>query len=145
MINAEFNQYAYSYHQFLLIFYTGFFCIPFILQLDIDNSWVVILCNCSCLVVSITLTLILYLDWYYGRYSSIKEIMSVATSINVGQYISYFGYFIWRIRNYDISVLPDDPEHIYMESESLIAIIHVFIIFGMIIKLMDIIKFTNTF
>ena len=145
MMDAQFNQYTYSYHQFLLVFYTLFFCVPFILQLDYNIDWLVIVCNISCLIVAMILTLILYLDWHFGRYSSIRELMSLTTIINLGQYISFFGYFVWRIKNYQFSVLPNDPEHIHMEVESFVAIVHVYIIFGMIIKIMDIIKFTNTF
>lgn len=139
IIDTQFDQYSYYYHMWLLIIYVTFFCIPFILQLDFEEKKAVIGCNISCLSVCIGLLSILFNDYRFGRYKKFSEIFNLMTTINVGQYLIYICYFFWRINHADQIVLPNDPEHLHFQRETILALVHFYIILGMIFKIMDII------
>ena len=88
------------------------------------------------------------IDFIFGRYvNRAKEILNASTIINIAQYLAYFFYFVWRLFIHDFGavVLPDDPKHHHMDRDMFQAIIHWFIILCMIVKIMDIIQFTDRF
>lgn len=145
IIDAQFDQYSYFYHMWLLIIYVLFFCVPFILQLDFDHYELVIGCNVSCLIVCITFLTLIKNDYSCGRYKKFTEMLDFMTVINIGQYVVYICYFIWRVLNSDSIVLPNDPTHEQFQKETILALVHFYIILGMIFKIMDIIQYTSLF
>ena len=94
--------------------------------------------------------MIYVLDYAYGRYKSVLDTLSTFAFINISQYIIYIVYFIWRMANLDHTALPNDPNNIEnqlenMRLEIVVSVVNCYIIFGMIIKIMDIIIFIDAF
>ena len=92
-----------------------------------------------------------YNNYIRGRYNSIREYFHYASAfarIHIFAYLTYICYFIWRLGTTHKKALPEDEskhKHDEISEEVFVSISSVIILFGMIIRLMDMIKFTETF